>query len=169
MFFSQLIGRKDPTHASGNQTRGGGRGLHGSHTFAIPNPFKDRHPPLTGAKQKRGGRSRRRRRTHHAFLHRIGIINAFEKARSSARGAMSEGGLWIRTALCSPGAAKSNFPNPFPPHRPQRAKTREQRDPRRDFGGCISRPAVGSGSRRRGSSTFGGGNHQPSVRPSTPD
>ncbi len=133
MFFSQLIiRRKDPTHASGNQTRGGGRGLHGSHTFAIPNPFKDRHPPLTGAKQKRGGRSRRRRRTprlssphwHHQRV---------QKSQEQRPGCDVGGRALDSDRTLLAWGCQVQFPQPLPPS-PQRAKTREKGS----FGGCIS-------------------------------
>ncbi len=60
------------------------------------------------------------------------------------------------------------FPQPLPPS-PQRAKTRAKGSSSGLWWLHLPRTYVGSGSRRRGSSTFGGGNHQPSVRPSTPD
>lgn len=162
MFFSLSIGRKDPTHASGNQTRGGG-GLHGSHTFAIPNPFKDRHLPLTGAKQKKRWKIKTAKKDTPRLSSPHWHHQRVQKSQEQRPGCDVGGRALDSDRTLLAWGCQVQFPQPLPPS-PQRAKTRAKGSSS-GFLVAASPPSVGSGSRRRGSSTFGGGNHQPSVRP----
>ena len=166
MFFSLSIGRKDPTHASGNQTRGGG-GLHGSHTFAIPNPFKDRHLPLTGAKQKKRWKIKTAKKDTPRLSSPHWHHQRVQKSQEQRPGCDVGGRALVSDRTLLAWGCQVQFPQPLPPSPTAKSKNKSKGILVGIFGGCISpfrrfriTEAWQLYFRRR---------QPPTVRPSTPD